>query len=270
MPTVVVSRPLHGPFDVPGAQVRTGPVGGQRTRAELLAFIAGADAIVSWITERVDDEFLDAAGPQLRVVSNYAVGYDNIDLDACARRSVVVTNTPDAVTEGTADVAVMHLLAAARRLSEADRFVRSGEWAKQGILGPSDWLGQPIAGRTLLIVGAGLAGLLVAGCSDDEPSGPGTVTVTGGLWHWMGGVGHRGPGRARWRRPGSIARHRSAPRSERRNARCAPRSLSVRAAAPSCTGPFVSRLEEPLSALCHAPQRRAGRVPLAPLRRGLV
>ncbi len=162
MPTVVVSRPLHGPFDVPGAEVRTGPVGGQRSRAELLAFIAGADAIVSWITERVDDEFLDAAGPQLRVVSNYAVGYDNIDLDACARRSVIVTNTPDAVTEGTADVAVMHLLAAARRLSEADRFVRSGEWAKQGILGPSDWLGQPIAGRTLLIVGAGRIGYATA------------------------------------------------------------------------------------------------------------
>lgn len=162
MPTVVVSRPLHGPFEVPGADIRTGPEGGQRSRAELLRFIAGADAIVSWVTERVDDEFLDAAGNQLKAVSNYAVGYDNIDLDACAARAVTVTNTPDAVTEGTADVAVMHILAAARRLSEADRFVRSGDWERRGILGPSEWLGQPIAGHTLLIVGAGRIGYATA------------------------------------------------------------------------------------------------------------
>ncbi len=162
MPTVAVSRPLHGPFEVPGAEVRIGPAGGQRSRDELLKFIAGADAVVSWVTERVDGEFLDAAGPQLKVVSNYAVGYDNIDLDACAKRGVLVTNTPDAVTEGTADVAVMHLLAAARRLSDAERFVRSGEWARHGILGPSEWLGQPIAGRTLLIVGAGRIGYATA------------------------------------------------------------------------------------------------------------
>jgi len=162
MPTVVVSRPLHGHFEIPGAEVRTGPKGGQRSRDELLNFIAGADAVVSWVTERVDDAFLDAAGKQLKVVSNYAVGHDNIDLDACARRGVIVTNTPDAVTEGTADVAVMHLLAAARRLSEADRFVRSGQWTDHGILGPSEWLGQPIAGRTLLIIGAGRIGYATA------------------------------------------------------------------------------------------------------------
>lgn len=162
MPTVVVSRPLHGSFEVPGAEVRTGPVGGQRSREELLAFIAGADAIVSWVTERVDAEFLDAAGDQLKIVANHAVGYDNIDLDACAERGVAATNTPDAVTEGTADAAVMHILAAARRLSEADRFVRSGEWERYGFLGPSDWLGQPIAGRTLLIVGAGRIGYATA------------------------------------------------------------------------------------------------------------
>ncbi|XOV76345.1 MAG: hypothetical protein ACFHWZ_05310 [Phycisphaerales bacterium] len=112
MPLVVVSRPLHGAFEVPAAEVRIGPKGGQRTRDELLEFIAGADAIVSWVTERVDGEFLDAAGSQLKVVSNYAVGYDNIDLEACRVRGVIVSNTPDAVTEGTADVAVMHLLAA--------------------------------------------------------------------------------------------------------------------------------------------------------------
>ncbi len=162
MPLVVVSRPLHGAFEVPGAEVRIGPKGGQRSRAELLEFVAGADAIVSWVTERVDGELLDGAGAQLKVVSNYAVGYDNIDLEACRARGVIVTNTPDAVTEGTADVAVMHLLAAARRLSDAERFVRSGEWARHGVLGPSEWLGQPIAGRTLLIVGAGRIGYATA------------------------------------------------------------------------------------------------------------
>jgi len=162
MPTVVVSRPLHGSFEVPGAEVRTGPTGGQRSRVELLKFVAGADAVVSWVTERVDGEFLDAAGGQLKIIANYAVGYDNIDLEACAERGVVVTNTPDAVTEGTADVAVMHLLGAARRLSEADRFVRSGEWAEHGVLGPSEWLGQPVAGRMLLIVGAGRIGYATA------------------------------------------------------------------------------------------------------------
>lgn len=162
MPTVIVSRPLFGAFEVPGVEVRVGPEGGQRSRGELLEFIAGADAIVSWVTERVDGAFLDAAGARLRIVANYAVGYDNIDLSACRERGVVVTNTPDAVTEGTADAAVMHLLAAARRLSEADRYVRSGEWERHGVLGPDEWIGQPVAGRTLLIVGAGRIGYATA------------------------------------------------------------------------------------------------------------
>lgn len=162
MPTVAVSRPLPIALEVPGAEVRYGPERGFASPAELREFVRGADAAVTWVSERVDDAFLDAAGKQLKVVANFAVGYDNIDVAACARRGVIVTNTPDAVTEGTADMAMALLLAAARRMSEADRFVRSGAWAKHGILGPREFIGRPISGRRLLIVGAGRIGYATA------------------------------------------------------------------------------------------------------------
>jgi len=162
MPLVTCSRPLPPEFDVPGAEVRFGPPRGFATPDDLRAFVRGTDALVSWVSERVDDALLEAAGPQLRIVANFAVGYDNIDLAACKRRGIIVTNTPDAVTEGTADLAVALILAAARRLSHADRFARSGEWARTGILGPAEFIGRPIAGSTLLIVGAGRIGYATA------------------------------------------------------------------------------------------------------------
>ncbi|MGP1345784.1 MAG: 2-hydroxyacid dehydrogenase [Phycisphaerales bacterium] len=158
---VRVSRPIPGVFDVPG-EVRFGPQGGFGSVEGLHEFVRGADAIVSWVSERVDGALLDAAGDGLKVVANFAVGYDNIDLEACRARGVVATNTPDAVTEGTADCAAMLLLAAARRVAGADRFVRSGGWGSHGILGPTEMLGQPIAGRELLIVGAGRIGYATA------------------------------------------------------------------------------------------------------------
>src|SRR5690606_20096110 len=123
-------------------------------RDELLRFVRGATAIVTWVSERVDDELLAAAGPHLKAVCNFAVGVDNIDLEACRRRGILVTNTPDAVTEGTADMAWTLLLAVARRIVEADRFARSPEYAKRGPLGPTEFLGADLTGRTLLIVGA--------------------------------------------------------------------------------------------------------------------
>lgn len=162
MTLVCVSRPLPFEFVVPGAEVRFGPEGGFTERADLLRFYAGASAAVTWFFERVDDEFLDAAGPGLKVVSNFAVGYNNIDVRACRARGIVVTNTPDAVTEGTADMAWALLLGAARRLSAMDRFARSGAWVRRGALGPGDFLGMPLAGRTLLIVGAGRIGYATA------------------------------------------------------------------------------------------------------------
>lgn len=162
LPIVCVSRPLPAPFDCPGAEVRFGPDRGFDSPASLREFVRGAAALVTWVSERVNEALLEAAGPSLKVVANFAVGYDNIDLGACARRGVIVTNTPDAVTEGTADMAFALLLAASRRMSEADRFVRSGAWAERGLLGPAEFIGRPIAGRRLLIVGAGRIGYATA------------------------------------------------------------------------------------------------------------
>lgn len=146
---------------VPGAELRVGPLG-PVARAEVLRSIAGADAIVSMFFDKVDAEFLDAAGPQLRGVCNFAVGYDNIDTKECARRKVIVTNTPHAVTEGTADMVWTLILAVARRLVEADRFARSPEYAARGPLGIGEFLGRDLTGRNLLIVGAGRIGYATA------------------------------------------------------------------------------------------------------------
>ncbi|HET8784449.1 MAG TPA: NAD(P)-dependent oxidoreductase, partial [Candidatus Limnocylindrales bacterium] len=128
-------------------------------RDELLRRVAGVDGALTLLTDRVDDEFLDAAGPQLRVVSNYAVGFDNIDVAACARRDVRVGNTPGVLTETTADLAWALLMAAARRLPEGTRFVRDGKWKTWG---PLLLLGPDVHGATLGIVGFGRIGQAVA------------------------------------------------------------------------------------------------------------
>jgi len=128
-------------------------------RDELLRRVAGCDGILTLLTDRVDDELLDAAGPRLRVVSNYAVGYDNIDVTACARRGIAVGNTPGVLTETTADLAWALLMAAARRLPEGDRYVRAGQWRTWG---PLLLLGPDVHGATIGIVGFGRIGQAVA------------------------------------------------------------------------------------------------------------
>jgi glyoxylate reductase len=128
-------------------------------RDELLRRVAGVDGALTLLTDKVDDEFLDAAGPQLRVVSNYAVGFDNIDVGACARRGVRVGNTPGVLTETTADLAWALLMAAARRLPEGDRYVRDGKWKTWG---PLLLLGPDVHGATIGIVGFGRIGQAVA------------------------------------------------------------------------------------------------------------
>ncbi len=128
-------------------------------RDELLRRVAGCDGAITLLTDRVDDEFLDAAGPQLRVVSNYAVGFDNIDLAACARRGIPVGNTPGVLTETTADLAWALLMAAARRLPEGDRYVRGGRWKTWG---PLLLLGPDVHGATIGIVGFGRIGQAIA------------------------------------------------------------------------------------------------------------
>ena len=128
-------------------------------RDELLRRVAGVDGALTLLTDRVDDEFLDAAGPQLKVVSNYAVGFDNIDVAACARRGIPVGNTPGVLTETTADLAWALLMAAARRLPEGDRYVRAGSWKTWG---PLLLLGPDVHGATIGIVGFGRIGQAVA------------------------------------------------------------------------------------------------------------
>ncbi|MCW2633635.1 MAG: gyaR [Blastococcus sp.] len=129
-------------------------------RQRLLDDVRGASALITLLTERVDDELFDAAGPGLRVVANCAVGYDNVSVDAARARGIVVTNTPGVLDESTADVAFGLVLATSRRLVEADRFMRSGaEW----VWGPQLFVGLDLsAGATLGIVGLGRIGMAVA------------------------------------------------------------------------------------------------------------
>jgi glyoxylate reductase len=128
-------------------------------RDELLRRIRGRLGAITLLTERVDAEFLDAAGPDLRIVANYAVGFDNIDVEECTRRGVLATNTPDVLTETTADLAWSLLMAAARRIPEGDRFLRSRTpW----IWGPEMMLGQDVHDKVLGVVGFGRIGQAMA------------------------------------------------------------------------------------------------------------
>lgn len=129
------------------------------SRAELLAGAASAHAVVTLLSDRVDSEFLERAGEQLQVVANYAVGFDNVDVAACTARGVAVTNTPDVLTDATADLAFMLLLAVARRLREGQQLVSSGNW--QG-WHPLQLLGREVSGSSLGIVGMGRIGRAVA------------------------------------------------------------------------------------------------------------
>lgn len=124
-------------------------------RDELLRRVAGVDGLLSLLTDRVDDELLDAAGPQLRVVSNFAVGFDNIDVPALTRRGIPAGNTPGVLTETTADLAFTLLMAAARRIPESVDYVRDGHWKTWG---PMLLMGVDIHGATLGIVGFGRIG----------------------------------------------------------------------------------------------------------------
>lgn len=120
--------------------------------------IKDCDGLVSLLTDRIDGPLLDAA-PRLKVVSNYAVGFNNVDVPACSARGVCVGNTPGVLTDATADTAVMLLMAAARRLGESAADAKAGRWLTWEPLG---WLGQDLAGRTLGIVGMGRIGFAVA------------------------------------------------------------------------------------------------------------
>lgn len=127
-------------------------------RADILREVADAEGIVALVTDRIDGEVMDAA-PNLKVISNMAVGYDNIDIPAATARNIPVGNTPGVLTETTADLAFALLMAAARRITEGERYVRDGRWKTWG---PTLLLGQDVFGATLGIIGLGRIGQAVA------------------------------------------------------------------------------------------------------------
>ena len=127
-------------------------------RSTLLDWARQADGMVTLLTDRIDAELMDAA-PNLKVVANFAVGYDNIDVEAASRRGILVTNTPGVLTETTADLAFALLMACARRIPEGRDYAKAGRWRTWG---PMLLMGQDIHGATLGIAGIGRIGLAVA------------------------------------------------------------------------------------------------------------
>jgi len=160
---IVVTRRIPDPaLDLlreAGHDVWVSPHDRPLSTAELHEAVAGADAVLTLLHDRVDGPFLDAAGPQLEVVANVAVGYDNVDVAACTERGVRFTNTPGVLTEATADLAFSLILMATRRLGEGERVIRRQE--------PWSWsmfylLGSSIQGKTLGVIGLGQIGAATA------------------------------------------------------------------------------------------------------------
>ena len=129
------------------------------SRDEVLKRVQGADGLLSLLTDVVDGEVMDVAGPQLKVISNFAVGFDNIDVGAATARKIPVGNTPDVLTDATADFSFALMMSAGRRVLEGDRFVREGKWQTWG---PLLLLGNEMKGSTLGLVGFGRIGKAMA------------------------------------------------------------------------------------------------------------
>ena len=128
-------------------------------RAEMLQHVQGVDGILSLLTDRIDGEVMDAAGRSLKVISNHAVGFDNVDVNAATARSIPVGNTPEVLTDATADFAFTLLMSAGRRVLEADRYIRDGKWKTWG---PMLLLGSDMRDATLGLVGFGRIGKAMA------------------------------------------------------------------------------------------------------------
>lgn len=144
---------LAGEYDV-----EVNPHDRAATREELLAGIKGKDALLSLLTDTIDAEVMDAE-PRLKVIANYAVGFNNIDVATATERGILVTNTPGVLTETTADLAFALLMACARRVVEADGFMRAGKYKGWG---PMLFLGSDVHGKTLGLVGFGRIGQAMA------------------------------------------------------------------------------------------------------------
>lgn len=162
MPRIFVTRRLpeaamemlHKNFDV-----QCNPHDRVLSRQELLDGVREKDGILPLLTDRIDHEVLEAAGPQLKIVANYAAGYNNIDVAACTGRKIAATNTPGVLTDTTADLAMALLLAVARKVVPADAYARAGKY--QG-WAPLLFLGTDVHHKTLGIMGLGRIGLALA------------------------------------------------------------------------------------------------------------
>jgi len=135
--------------------VEVNPLDRALSREELLKAVKGRDAIITLLTDAVDGEVLDAAGPQCKIVANYAVGFNNFDLNAATQRGVVMTNTPGVLDDATATHAWALLLATARRISESERYLHANKWEGWA---PMAFIGQDVDGKTLGVAGLGRIG----------------------------------------------------------------------------------------------------------------
>ena len=143
-----------------GHEVKVSPEGRALTEAELVESVKDIEGLLCLLTDRIDSDLMDAAGPQLKVISNYAVGYDNIDIEAATDRGIVVANTPsEAVNESVAEHTWALILALANRIVEADEFVRQEKFKGWE---PDLFLGMDLIGKTLGIIGLGRIGTMVA------------------------------------------------------------------------------------------------------------
>jgi glyoxylate reductase len=139
-----------------GFEVVVSPKEEVLTRDELKEFVKGADAILSLLTDKIDAEVLEAAGPQLKIVANYAVGYDNIKIDDCKSKNITTTNTPGVLTETVAEHTIGLLFAVAQNIPQADKYTRAGRFT---CWGPKLFLGTDIRNKTIGIIGLGRIGL---------------------------------------------------------------------------------------------------------------
>jgi glyoxylate reductase len=160
---VVVTHPVLPPavelLSQAGHEVAVGQSEDPYPRHELRRLVEGADGVLALLIDRIDAEIMDAAGPRLRVVSNFAVGHDNIDLTAARERGIRIGNTPDVLTQAAAEHTFALILAVARRIVEGDRIVRERRFLRWG---PSFLLGTELRGKTIAVVGAGRIGEAVA------------------------------------------------------------------------------------------------------------
>jgi len=161
-PLVVVTRKLPDVVETRMMELfdtRLNPDDVPLTHEETMAAVKTAEVLVPTVTDRIDRAVIEAAGPQLKLIASFGTGVDHIDLKAARERGITVTNTPGVLTEDTADMTMALILAVARRLSEGERLVRSGQWKGWG---PTTMLGHRIWGKRLGILGMGRIGQAVA------------------------------------------------------------------------------------------------------------